>query len=479
LRTKEEKVVSLLRSFSKYELNRFRKFLSSPYFNENEELVSWFDALDKQLRQVNGALDKEKLWTSVQGKCPFNQTKYRRLCSDLTQLGYRFLSLEWHERDSLSSQEGLLKRVNAGTLGKHYATALRNIRRTLDDGALRDSTYFYYKYISEYESHLHLERSNAKRSTLDNLQAADRYLDAYYIINKLKHYCDSQNYKSILSIEVEVRLLPNLLRFVEENGYLEIPAVDIYYSISKTLSEPDNPKYYYHLLELLGEHYLAFPPAELRTLYVYATNYCIQQINRGNKDFYRELYDLYFTLLDRRTIFNQEGELDERHYKNVITLGLRLGDYDGVEDFIMQYSPLLKKEFRDNALTFNLAQLHYAKGDYGKVIGLLRYVEYKDVFYALGGKTLLLKTYYELDEHTAMDAHIDSFRIYLRRNKLISGSVKQQYTNFLRLTKKLMFLPPRSREDAAALEQQVLSTDVFVNKNWLLEKLEGLGGGVH
>ena len=71
------------------------------------------------------------------------------------------------------------------------------------------------------------------------------------------------------------------------------------------------------------------------------------------------------------------------------------------------------------------------------MIEQLQEVEYKNHVYALGGKLTLLKTYYELKEYIALDSLTDSFRIYIRRNKIISREVKQQYLNVLRFVKKL------------------------------------------
>ncbi len=471
---KNDKVITLLGYFSKYELNRFRKFLLSPYFNENEDAVVFYDALEFFLRKEKPEFTRDSIWKKAFRKAPYSEQKYRRLASDLTKLAYRFLSVEWHERGGLSLYEGILKRVNAAPLNKHYKTALRNFRKELDDHSYRDSYYFYYKYISEYESHVHLERTNARRTTLSNLQDADTNLDTFYIINKLKHFCDALNYKTFLSIEIEVKLLPQLLQFVEENGYLDIPIVHIYYHISKTLTHPENSDHYYKIVELLEEHYMLFSPTELRTMYIYATNYCITQINLGNAEYYRILYELYFILLKRKTIFNKEGELDERHYKNIISLGVRLKDYDGIENFILEYSPKLPKIVKDNALTYNLAHVYYSKRDYEKVIEQLRYVEYNDVFYALGSRFMLLKTYYETSEFKAFEAQMDSFNIYLRRNKLISGDMKIQYMNCLKYIKKMYNTPKYNKDTFVGLKQKIEENPQVINKNWLYEKLDEL-----
>lgn len=467
-----DKVVTLLSYMSKYELNRFRKFLNSPYFNDSSDILDFFTSIEFYIRNDLTGVSRTMVWKKTFGKEKYVEQKYRRLASDLTKLAYRFFSVEWHERDGLSGQEGILKKVNAAPLGKHYKTALRNFRKDLEVHNYQNSDFYYYKYVSEYESHVHLERISAKRTTLSNLEAADVSLDIYYIINKLKHYCDALNYKRFLSIEIEVNLLPQLLKFIQENGYLDIPAIHIYYIISKTLTDFENKDHYFKLVELLEQNYELFPKPELRTLYIYATNYCITQLNSGNKDFFRILYELYFTLLMRKTIFNHEDELDERHYKNIITLGINLKDYDGIEEFILEFSPKLQKGVRDNALTYNLAHLYYAKRDYEKVIEQLRHVEYNDVFYALGGKLILLKTYYESEEFMAFEAQVDSFSIYLRRNKLISGDMKTQYMNCLKFIKKIYNTPKYNREDLQKIKDRIEKTSQVMGKNWLMSKVD-------
>ena len=80
------------------------------------------------------------------------------------------------------------------------------------------------------------------------------------------------------------------------------------------------------------------------------------------------------------------------------------------------------------------------------MIEQLREVEYKNLTYSLGGKLMLLKTYYELEELNPLSSLLDSYSIYLRRNKLISRELKQQYLNVLRFTRKLASIAPYDKK---------------------------------
>jgi len=70
---KKTKIYNVLSHFNKYEQNRLRKFLLSPYFNSDESIVLLFDLIIKYL---NGSrkkeLIKEKLWEKLTGKKTFD-----------------------------------------------------------------------------------------------------------------------------------------------------------------------------------------------------------------------------------------------------------------------------------------------------------------------------------------------------------------------------------------------------------------------
>ena len=57
------KTYTILQSFDKYEVNRLRKFLQSPYFNMNEAIVELFEIFVKDIfAKSNKELSKEIIW---------------------------------------------------------------------------------------------------------------------------------------------------------------------------------------------------------------------------------------------------------------------------------------------------------------------------------------------------------------------------------------------------------------------------------
>jgi len=86
----------------------------------------------------------------------------------------------------------------------------------------------------------------------------------------------------------------------------------------------------------------------------------------------------------------------------------------------------------------------------------------------------MIQTYYELDEILPMESLIDSFRIYIRRNKVMSKNLKREYINYLGFVKKLPTLYSLDKKTIAKFREKVASSTSPTYKKWLLEKIDAL-----
>ncbi|MBK9993054.1 MAG: hypothetical protein IPP01_03460 [Saprospiraceae bacterium] len=100
-------------------------------------------------------------------------------------------------------------------------------------------------------------------------------------------------------------------------------------------------------------------------------------------------------------------------------------------------------------------------------------MEYDEEYYGLDSKVQLLITYYELKELEVLSAFLDSFKIYIKRNKNIPVENKLRYSNLISYSRKIMKL-----EDADTIQIKKLKSEIeqstSVAKPWLLEKLDEL-----
>jgi len=466
------KLVSLLQTFSKYELNRFRKYLESPFFNENQQLLAFYDLLIPSLKSSEQTTisfpSKQEIWSTLFPKKDFQDVKYRRLSSDLTKHAYSFLALKRFKNAPLVEKTFLLEALNDSALTKQYERVSRSLLEQEVETGIRDTEYYYYHHLifdNQYQF-----KAKLRVDFLEDFQLADHHLDCYYFLSKLKNYCAELGNKNFMSIEQGIKVLPKLLTYLETESFLEIPSIKAYYLVAKMLQATDEDGYFFELKAFLFKE-IVFSKKDLNELFTHLMNYCVVKINKGNADFYYQLFDLYKEALQKEAIIEKE-RLDFQHYKNIISIGLKVKEYHWVEQFIQDYTQFLSPDKRENALNHNLANVYFSQQKYAQVIEQLSTVNYKSHIYALGGKTILLKTYFELKEYQALDSLIDSFRIYIRRNKLISRAVQQQYLNMLRFVKKIVRVLPNDRNAINKIKEQVEKCKTLMAKKWILEKVE-------
>ncbi len=467
-----DKLIRLLRSFSKPQLSRFRKFLISPFFNENETLVQLFDQIVHCFQQ-DVTPEKKAVWEVLQGSAPYKDAQFRRYCSDLSKAAMEFLSITRFKSDPMAESIYLLPAINDPGLSKHFIGALRQAKATQEKLGHQNESYHFARFRFEVETLVHLDARAIVGNNLSHLGQADYHLECYYIINKLRNYAELLMWKNIRSTDLELHLFPDFLEHIEQSKYMEEPAIAIFFRIVKVFLEPTEEKHFNQLRALLVEHNALFKKEELKSMYLTAQNYCAYQINLGNLKYYKELFGIYKTLIEKEIILSN-GKIAAGNYKNIITVGLQVDEAEWVEAFIKDYTDALPKANQDNDRNYNLAKVYFHQKHYGKVIEQLREVEYKSLVYVLGGKLMLLKTYYELKEDFALDSLIDSFRIYLRRNQKISRDVRQQYLNVLRFIKKLASTAPYSKASLAKTKQQIHQCKALADKQWLLEKVAEL-----
>lgn len=460
---------------NKYEQNTFMKFVLSPYFNKSKELVSLSETLFSHINSGSALnISKEKLWSRMLPGKPFDDVRFRKYCSDLLKLAEDFFVLEMLEDNPLHKATYLMEAVGKKKMQKLFNSSMRSAKRYSEKQKHQSADYYFFKYSIE-KNYYYLTDSDSKRTEKTNIEDIILNLDYFYLAEKLRLLCSVISRQSIVSHEYKLLFKDEIIEYISQYDFEDVPAIAIYYQIYLTQTDAGNPDHYFKLKQHLKDYSLLFPQTEANEMYSYAMNYCIRSFNKGKKEFLQELFDIYVDLLDKQIIFSEEGELSPWHFKNIILTALELGHYDWSENFVNTYKDQLPEEFRQNAVTYNLGQIYFYKKEYLKVIEQLRNVEYEDLAYNLDSKTMLIFTYYELDEIDPLYSLFESFRVYLNRHKDIAPQRRKRYLNLIRFTKKLTKTRPGDKKSLDKIKEEMESTEGIVGQKWLKEKLAEMG----
>lgn len=468
------KVYQALECLPVADLKRLHKYLASPYFNQSKTLLRLFEYFEASIARANGGFDRRALWSELFPGEPYDDVNFRKYCSDLLKLIEDFMANEIVAEDPVRQKIDTLDYVVNHKIEPLYNGVLRQSRTLLEKQPYRSMDYYRNAYEIErlYYSMMDFD---VKINVRANIEEISRNLDLFYWIEKIKLYSAVLSQRKTGNHTYDLHFVEDIRQYLTRFPLQDVPGLAVYYYSLLTLLDEDNVENYYNLRRMLDEYGSAMSQREAIELFDSALHYCTGKLNKGDRSFLQEYFDLFEQAI-QKGIFLVNGELASWRLNNVIVAALRLGKLDWAENFVQTHRLHLPEETRENTYSFNLARVYLYQKKYDRVLDLLRNVEYEDIGYNLISKTMLTITYYELDEIEALDSFLESFRMFLNRHKNIPQQRRQSYLNLLKYVRKMTRLAPGDKAARDKLRTELVANrSVTVNYEWLVEKLEELG----
>ncbi len=467
---KNSRLLQLLETFSRAELREFDRFVRSPYFNRQDELVDLIGLLLPLLSAQRPVPEKPQIFDQLFPRQPYEDTQMRLMMSRLLKLAEQFLALNAWQADELGVQAGVMTAYRKRNLPAHFASAARLLSDRLEAGAYRDQAYHQLHFIREEQEHL-LNSGQLRVRDL-NLEEIHRHLDLAYFIAKLRYACLALSRQQVYRKDYDPGILPAVHKYIRENGLLRFPAVSLYFHALESLENPGKAGCFDRFKDLLRAHFGVLPGEESRDLLLIAINYCIRRLNEGERAFAHEGLALYQFGLEKG-ILTEKGELSRFTYRNIAAMAIKTDALDWAETFIHQYRDQLPSEYRESMYSFSLAQLAYRRRQFDQALDLLQKTEYQDVLLNLAAKTLQLKIYYENSAFDLLHSHLDAMKVFLGRKRIL-GYHRNNYLAIIRYAKKLLTANPYDKKALEKLRQQVESEESLTEREWLLEQIDAL-----
>ena len=478
------KLIKLLKCLSSAELKHFLRYVSTPYFNQNQKLILLAREIIKAAPDFNSSrLNKKSLFLSLFGKDEtFSSQKIHDQMSLLTRLLEKFLTQLRFEQEEQEQNYLLIKELQSRKMYRYSGKIHQQATKSLQQATLKDANYYFQQYRLIGMEEVQPDRNNAKAFN-HNFSQSLFHLKIYYLASTLQQICVWLNRKEIIQLDFNQCIIDEIKSMIAHNReeILRVPVVAIYYHILLLLTEPEADNAYYKLVQLLKTYASHFSKEEAYAMYAFLQNYCIKQINKGNSQFRDELFQLYQRLLSEKLLMIS-GHLQHEHYKNITYLGLLLRKYEWVRDFLDEYKIYLYPEIRENAYTYNLATYYYESGQYKSAMKLLQQVTFTDVYYDLSARSMLLRIFYEMRDDESLKYIFPAFLAFLKRNKRISAIHIERHKNLIRFARKANRIrkrientpPDLLKNQIEKLKEEIAATQKVANINWLKEELHKL-----
>ncbi len=460
------------------QLRDFKKFLQSPYFSSSEDLLVVYQAFEDHIKkQTPTPLDSTSVWKKVKKKAPYNDTRFRKYCSDLFKLGEKFLVIDSLLGNELNFNNLLIDSILEAKGQKFYPSFKQKAQKSFEEGAISNSIFYLEKY--KFQAALYeLEGFETRRSEKSNIEEISNNIDIFYISEKLKWLCMVSVQSSFAKIEYQIDFQEEILQFVRSKiEYFEgIPVVAMYYYLYMNLKDRNSDVHFDKLRDLIHEHIDLFPPKDALDIFHHAQNICLYKLNRGKSEFSTHYFDISKMMIESNLI-QKLGFVTQVDFRNIVTIALRLGKYEWVKSFIEEYKEFLPPDSKASISSYSLGLLFFYQKDYSSVIEQLQNVDYDDLAFTLNAKIILTAAYYELDEIEVLLSHMSTFQTYLNRHKDIPESRRRPYLELIRYTRKLIRILPNDHASIGKIKSEIIERrSKIANANWLLEKIAEIQG---
>lgn len=454
-------------SLNHVEINQFRLWLASPLFNNRPELIELLDWIDKfREKTTDDFFTKEAAFQYLFPAKKYNDQQIRHLMSYLLQQLRQFLIWQTIQQNEVRQQLLLLKNLQERGLAKPFETQRKKTIKLLNKQELKNEQLHFYEYQIQVEQYQFLKtQSRVAKMPLKEIAST---FTTYAIANVLKWHCSILTHKSVTQTKYDISFLEQILTYLEQGFYSNIPAIQIYYQTYQALTTGHETNYKL-LKTLILDNLKAFPINEIRDIILLAINYCIRRLNNGEAAYLKEVFEWYKMGLNEN-IFIIKGELSRFTYNNITIAGLKLKEYEWTKNFMETYKKYIESSHRHDTYYFNLALWYQSQNQYEAIQELLSKITFKDVLHALHAKVILLKIYYETKAEKALESLLDSIKIYLYRHKKL-GYHKDNYLKLVKYTQKLIRLNPYDKTAKKELCQAIQNEKSLLEKAWFLEQL--------
>jgi hypothetical protein len=339
----------------------------------------------------------------------------------------------------------------------------------LQDQSLRDANY--HLSMSRLLEMRHEISLLHRRSDASDLLDSTKQTAIFFVAERLRQGCALLLHNQMHGESQRPDLFDESLALASTPAFLQHKAVAVYYYAYHALTNTDDDEPLDQLLQILQSPDQYFVAHEARGTILLAVNCCIRRINAGRLDYLENVLNLYEIGL-KQGVFFEGGFLSRFTYNNIIVAALRLKRYDWAQQFALQYADRIDPTYREGTKAYNLALIAYQQGRHNDALDLLQQITKNDKLHQLDARRMLLRIYYDLHEWDALESLLDSFKLYIYRQKDL-GYHRPHYLNLIRFVRARIRINPNDKIALTKLQNEVNACKSIAERPWLLEIVGG------
>lgn len=456
-----------LRSLSKEEFREFGRFVRSPYFNNREEVIRYYDVIKKyRLKFDSAKLNEETIFSEVYPGKKFSSVLVRKLSSLLLKQLMDYFAVSSFSSNELEFNVKLIDRLREKKLDAIFEKKSRQIEELFENSkqnfSYGESKFKYTSILSGY----YMNRN--ERSMVNNFQIELDLFMEYFLGVALLLYIRLSEWEKVYSVKFDLKFYDEVINYFTRNRDLPVSVSKIYYNMLMMLND-GNEKYFFELQKLRDEFSKKLTTIDDFNIHLVSMQYCYRRVNQGDEVFGRYQFNIINNLLERDLI--PEGYIEPYFFTNAVRNAVLIAEFDWAESFIKKYRSRLNPNTAGEICGYSFALIEFSRGNYERALKHFAKINLEISTLKMEVKNLLLAIYYELGYREELDSLIDSHKHYLSRDKNLNDSVRTSSTIYVNSVSELVKL--RFEEKGASLhnlKKKVAELKPAVLKQWLIKK---------
>lgn len=486
---KENKLITILKTFSKEEMKKFGLFISSPYFNRQRDFKPLYSILKNNHPSFPpDEFTDEKLFSKLYPNDKFERKKaslsIRVLFSQITNLAKKFIVYDMFESGGISFEYN-----NILASGLRDKNLLKDVYKLLSENSEQlDSGNNYHL---NYTERLKLNRAminvlfemNDMRKITEPMKNDLLYAYAF-IFHHISYYLTNSmvikyNYNITFSgfelIKSFIEGFDPVLfeRECSDDGY-ETKNITLfnYYITRSRFDETDIES----LLTAMDIYMKMFPKIPQISRYSFFQNLFNRferriSYNRAYLEKANELVDFIF----EQGIYSHKDDtfLKAGLYNTTLLNKAALLNAKELRDFIDKYVDKTSPELRADLREYSMSYVCFKEKYYEKCLRIISKNDSLDNFFKIGKYKLKMCSLYELGLIEETHYALDSFEHFLRRKKDIGPILIEENLAFTKGIKQLLQLKSGNGKDINPKSLETINNNTLYG-DWLKEKVSQL-----
>lgn len=480
-----EKIITILKTFTEDDVKDFKKFIVSPYFSRGRNFEKYFAAIMKFY--PNFEIDKEKFFKSYFGKkndADGKQSKLlRTLNHDFTKMLEDYIAVD--SMNKLRFYNNYLLLEGYSYRGLYVFADEKNedvmkINEDLDTGYIKDIQMLLLRNLSgHFKSQL-----NKNSEIYGNVERqSERLLNLLFsfsnqIVNSFR--VNNISFKIPEKTE-QLTLFFNCFdfEFFLDNLRPDYPDYKmIRLNILLLCSNIENNKFT-NLYKKLNQFYMeAFDEMDTREKMNYFMLIMNYYTANQSEEIIRMKFEFVRFALSKKLFPNGELKyVNTGAYKMFLLAGLHAMELDWTDEFIKEYIELIIPEDKENMLNYSNAYIKHYRGNYINSLDYISRYKFEKEVFTNDMKLMQLKNYYELAKQSEsylenLEYSMDAYAHFLVENKKVSEFYKTSGKNFIsgmRLLVKLRFGSAKRKKEDIKFDLEKFKSET--NNLWLISKI--------